>query len=137
MVATVDRSRPFAVTAMTSVAPLFFLVATLNWWGTIPTVVGEDHTNANSTWNRRDKSTFSMYDFMDRFMTGQLTKIDMILLVSLGVVGMEVANLLSVYSGGTSGIIENNKEPQKKMPVKGVLTLFLPVFVIFCSLSQV
>ena len=136
MVVTVDRSRPFAVTAMTSVAPLFFLVTTLSWWGTIPTVVGEDHANTTSTWNRSDESSRPGYNFMDRFITGQLTKIDMILLVSLGVVGMEVANLLSMYSGGTFGIIENNEDPKKKMPPKAFSRCVL-VSVISSSHAQV
>jgi hypothetical protein len=39
---------------------------------------------------------------MDRFMAGELTKMDTVLLVSLGVLGMEGANLMSVYSGGMS-----------------------------------
>ena len=102
MVATVDRSRSFALTAMTSIAPLFFTLVTLSCWGAIPAVSGDDSAATNSTRSGWNQSSRPIYGFMDRFKTGELTKMDMILLVSLGVVGMEAANLLSVYSGGTS-----------------------------------
>jgi hypothetical protein len=104
MFATVVRSRSLAFAAMTSVAPLCFTLVTLSCWGAIPTVLGDDSAATNSTRSGWNQSSRPIYGFMDRFKTGELTKIDMILLVSLGVVGMEAANLLSMYSGGTSRV---------------------------------
>jgi len=62
-------------------------------------------TNATTTTAMpRDDEVYENHpicDFIDRSMAGEMTKFDTLLLVSLGVLGMEGANLLSMYSGGT------------------------------------
>jgi hypothetical protein len=61
---------------------------------------GDDSSQAyhNST---NGSSNDDELDFLGRFTSGTLTKLDMVLLVALGVLSMEAVNFVSILSGGT------------------------------------
>jgi hypothetical protein len=94
-----DRRRDFHAVVASVTSPLVAvvpLVVFLLVSFTLPVAHGVE-TNSTSSGERNS----SIHNFLDRFMAGELTKMDTVILVALGVLGMEAANVMSVCTGGT------------------------------------